>query len=121
MLCHGVAFGAHGVVAVSHQAGRYARGLCAHLRAVTIHRVEQRPFFIIATARLRSHKRAIVTERIKTPDTSAVIRAETLHPGQNTRLQGYPLWDVAEVLRPEADALFIGQQCGGEGVGIFGV
>lgn len=121
VLRHGVAFGAHGVVAVSHQAGCDTGGLCAYFRAVAIHRVEQRPFFIVVTVGLRSHKRASIAEGVKIPDTPVVVRAETVHPGEDMWLQGYPLRDGTKVLWPEADALLIGQQRGDEGVGIFGI
>ena len=35
------------------------------------------------------------------------LAAQTVHPAEDTGLQGHPLWNEAKMLRPEADALFI--------------
>ena len=109
---HGIAFGATGVMAIFNQADRDACGFRAHLSIITVHAVEQMPFIVIVS--IRGHKRAAITEGVERPDTAAVGRTETLHPGQNTRLQGYPLWDSAKMLRPEIDTLFIGDRRDGQ-------
>src|SRR5690606_15702624 len=108
---HGVAFGTAGVVTVCHQTDGNSGCFGTEFTAVAVHRVEQRPRFIVL--RFRSHKRAAVAERIKIPDTSAVVGAEAVHPGEDSRLKDYPLRYVAEVLRPEADAVLIGDLCSG--------
>ncbi|EOU93704.1 hypothetical protein WEY_02760, partial [Escherichia coli KTE34] len=35
------------------------------------------------------------------------VFTQTVHPAEDTGLQGHPLWNEAKVLRPEADELFI--------------
>lgn len=109
---HGIAFGAHGVVAVSHQADRDPGSLGAELTAVTVQGVEQRPEFI--ALRFRGHKRAAVAERVKLPDTAVVVCAEAVHPREDSRLKHYPLRNAAEVLWPEADALLVLYEGGGQ-------
>ena len=84
VLRHGVAFGSHGVVAVRHQTHGYSGGLTAEFTTITVHGVEQRPFFTGILIRLRSHKGAAVTQRRKIPDAAAVISAEAVHPREDS-------------------------------------
>jgi hypothetical protein len=46
-----------------------------------------------------------VNKNSRCPD---VVRAEAIHPGEDLRLESYPLRDAAEVLRPELHTLLIG-------------
>lgn len=109
---HRVTFCTAGMVAVFNQAGSDTGGFCAHLRTIAVHAVEQMPF--IVTVSIRGHKRAAIAERVKGPDTPAVLITEAVHPGENAWFQRYPLRDSAKVLWPEADTLFIGYSCGGD-------
>lgn len=93
-------------MAIFNQADSDTCGFRAHFRTIAIHAVEQMPF--IVTVSIRSHKRSAIAERVKGPDTPAVLITEAVHPGENARFQRYSLRDGAKVLRPEADMLFIG-------------
>lgn len=106
VLRHGVAFGTAGMVAESHQTDRNPCSFGTHVTAVAVHRVKQRPEFIVL--HFRGHKRAAVAQRVKIPDAAAVVRAEAVHPREDGRLKDYPLRNAAKVLRPEADAVLIG-------------
>lgn len=112
MLRHGIAFRATGMVAVLNQADSNPGGFSAHFGTVAVHGVKQAPFFIIAL-RVRCHKGADVAESVELPDTSVVAIAKAFHPGKDAGLQQYPLWNGAEVLQPEINALFIGYRSGG--------
>lgn len=85
MRCHGIAPGTAGVMTVFDKADGNSGCLCTHLRIIAIHAVKELPLRIAVSA--RSHKSAAVAERVKIPDTPAVIRAETVHPGEDARLQ----------------------------------
>ncbi|GCS06448.1 hypothetical protein BvCmsHHNP015_02885 [Escherichia coli] len=73
----------------------------------TVHGIEQYPCFVIIVIRFGCHKCATVVQGVQIPDTTAVVFAQTVHPAEDTGLQGHPLWNEAKVLWPEADALFI--------------
>jgi hypothetical protein len=105
---HGVTFCTAGVMAIFNQADRPA---ASHLSASL-------PFMLLNRRHYRHVVRLgainappLLSER---PDTTAVGRTEAVHPGENMRLQGYPLWDSAKVLWPEIDALFIGNRRDGQ-------
>ena len=104
---HGITLRTAGVMAVRHQAGSNAGGFRAHFSAVTVHGIEQYPGFSIIFIRFRCYKCATVVQGVQIPDTTAVVFAQTVHPAEDTGLQGHPLWNEAKMLRPEADALFI--------------
>ncbi len=94
---------------------RRIRGLYwprAHFSAVTVHGIEQYPCFVIIVIRFGCHKCPAVVQGIQIPDTTAVVFAKTVHPAEDTGLQGHPLWNEAKMLRPEADALFIRDEAG---------
>jgi hypothetical protein len=99
VLGHCVTFCTTGVMAVFNQADSDTCGFCTHFRTIAVHAVEQMPF--IVTVSIRGHKRAAIAERVKGPDTTAVLITEAVHPGENTGFQRYPLRDSAKVLRPE--------------------
>lgn len=86
--------------------------LRAHFSAVTVHAVEERLLLIAVTFALRGHKCAAVAQGVKLPDAAAVIGAEAFHPGEDMWFEGDPLWDVAEVLRPDAETLLIRDEGG---------
>lgn len=110
VMCYGVAFRTAGVVTVFQQAGCDTRRLCTHLRAIAVNGVEQRPFIASVCVSLRCYKRATVAERVKIPDTSAVCIAKPVHPGEDTGFNKCPLRDIAKILWPEGDTLFIGHE-----------
>ncbi len=94
-------------MAVRHQTGGNTGGFRAHFSAVTVHGIEQYPCFVIIIIRFGGHKCPAVVQGVQIPDTTAVVFAQTVHPAEDTGLQGDPLWNEAKMLRPEADALFI--------------
>lgn len=83
--CHGIAPGTAGVMTVLDKADGNSGGLCTHLRIIAIHAVKELPLRIAVS--VRHHKGPAVAERVKIPDTFAVIRAETVHPGEDAWLQ----------------------------------
>lgn len=111
MLTHGIECRTAGMVAVRDETGRNSRSIDAHASSVAVQRVEQRSGFL--AIRLWGHKCTAVAQRVKVPDAPDVIHAEAIHPGEDSRLEGYPLRDAAKELRPEADAVLIGYLCGG--------
>ncbi|AAN80982.1 hypothetical protein i14_2330 [Escherichia coli str. 'clone D i14'] len=104
---HGITLRTAGVMTVRHQTGSNAGGFRAHFSAVTVHGIEQYPCFVIIVIRFGCHKCATVVQGVQIPDTTAVVFIQTVHPAEDTGLQGDPLWNEAKMLRPEADALFI--------------
>ncbi|GDM23309.1 hypothetical protein BvCmsNSNP012_04828 [Escherichia coli] len=102
---HGITLRTTGMMTVRHQTGGNAGGFRAHFSAVAVHGIEQYPCFVII--RFRCHKCPAVVQGVQIPDAPAVVFAQTVHPAEDTGLQGHPLWNEAKVLRPEADALFI--------------
>nr|AFP49001.1 hypothetical protein [Citrobacter freundii]AKJ19730.1 hypothetical protein [Salmonella enterica subsp. enterica serovar Typhimurium] len=98
---HRVTLCTAGVMAVFNQADGNTCGFCAHFHAITVQIIEQTPCLIAVS--IGCHKGPAVAQRVKLPDATAVIRAEAVHPGEDAGLQGYPLRNSAEVLRPEAD------------------
>ncbi|GDO93402.1 hypothetical protein BvCmsNSNP012_00094 [Escherichia coli] len=103
---HGITLRTTGMMTVRHQTGSNAGGFRAHFSAVAVHGVKQHPCFVIII-RFRCHKCPAVVQGVQIPDTTAVVFTQTVHPAEDTGLQGHPLWNEAKVLRPEADALFI--------------
>ncbi len=83
--CHGIASGTAGMMAVLDKTDGNSGGLCTHLRVIAVHAVKELPLHIAVS--IRHHKSAVVTERVKIPDSAAVIRTETVHPRKDTRLQ----------------------------------
>ncbi len=104
---HGITLRTTGVMTVRHQTGSNASGFRAHFSVVAVHGIEQYPCFVIIVIRFGGHKCPAVVQGVQIPDTTAVVFAQTVHPAENTGLQGHPLWNEAKMLRPEADALFI--------------
>ncbi|CAM7321791.1 hypothetical protein ESCOCP328B_26855 [Escherichia coli] len=102
------------MMTVRHQTGSNAGGFRAHFSAVTVHGIEQYPGFSIIFIRFGRHKCAAVIQGVQIPDTTAVVFTQTVHPAEDTGLQGHPLWNEAKVLRPEADALFIRDEAGNQ-------
>lgn len=82
---HGITLSTTGVMAVLNQADGNSGGLCTHLRVIAVHAVKELPLRIAVS--IRHHKSPAVAERVKIPDTSVVIRAETVHPGEDAWLQ----------------------------------
>lgn len=104
---HGITLRTTGMMTVRHQTGSNAGSFRAHFSAVTVHGIEQYPCFVIIVIRFGCHKCPAVVQGVQIPDTTAVVFTQTVHPAEDTGLQGHPLWNEAKVLRPEADALFI--------------
>ncbi|ABJ03622.1 conserved hypothetical protein [Escherichia coli APEC O1] len=104
---HGITFRTTGMMAVRHQTGGNTGSFRTHFSAVTVHGIEQYPCFVIIVIRFRCHKCATVVQGVQIPDAPAVVFAQTVHPAEDTGLQGHPLWNEAKMLRPEADTLFI--------------
>src|SRR5699024_5075439 len=111
---HGITLRTAGVMTVRHQTGSNAGGFRAHISAVTIHGIEQYPCFVINIIRFGGHKSPAVVQGVQITDTTTVVFAQTVHPAEDTWLQGHPLWNEAKMLRPEADALFIRDEAGNQ-------
>ncbi len=84
-----------------------ARERYSRAQETTVHGIEQYPCFVIIVIRFGCHKCPAVVQGVQIPDTTTVVFAQTVHPAEDTGLQGHPLWNEAKMLRPEADALFI--------------
>ncbi len=108
---HGIAFGAAGVMTVSDKADGYSCRFCTHFCTVTIHAVKQCPFLIVFA--LRGHKCTAIAEGKEFPYPATVVPAKPVHPAKNVGFEGYPLRYAAKLLRPEADAVLIGDLGGG--------
>lgn len=83
--CHCMAPDTAGMMAVLDKTDGNSGGLCTHLRIIVIHAVKKLPLRIADS--IRHNKSAAIAERVKIPDTPDVIRTETVHPGEDARLQ----------------------------------
>lgn len=95
---------------VGHQTGGDTRSLLAHCSPVAVEGVEQHILFIS----IWHQEGTAVTERVEIPQSTVIIRTESVQPAKNLGLQNEPLRYVAEVLRPETRALVAWYPSGGQ-------